>query len=319
MAWIESHQDLRSNPKTKRAARHLETTVPAVMGHLHCLWHWALDHAFDGDVSAFDPEDLADAAEWSGDPHTFVKVLTDCGPGDKAGFLEVDGLTADGEKGLLVLHDWGQFTAHLRERREASRLANHERWHVKRGRPDPECALCCIPADSDGSPDGDGSDDASDPNGVPDGLHRPTDLPEPTDQPNQPSAPDVAEVAHELCRVFVVEHCRPNQHGEPKKGSQAWRDWLIEMDRLVRIGPPNVGKGVEPERIHAVIKGMAVDTGNGDFPGWSKVCESVPTFRKKWTKIAASVEAKSRDGPSKAAQIAATYGAAADEAERRGQ
>lgn len=177
MAWIESHQDLRSNPKTKRAARQLGTTVPAVMGHLHCLWHWALDHAFSGDLSPFDPEDIAEAAEWDGDADTFVKVLTNCGPGDKAGFLEVDGPTAEGGCGLLVLHDWAEFTAHLRERREASKAANHERWHVKRKRPDPDCSLCTVPRDSERTPHGERSDSE----GPPSGLHRPTDLPEPTE------------------------------------------------------------------------------------------------------------------------------------------
>jgi len=126
--WIESHQDLRSNPKTRRAARALETTVPALMGHLHCLWHWALDHAEDGDVSPFDADDLADAAGWEGEAQTFVDALTNCGPGEKAGFLEPDGLIGDpddGKRSPLALHDWWEYAGKLiaKRRKDAERKA----------------------------------------------------------------------------------------------------------------------------------------------------------------------------------------------------
>ena len=51
MAWIESHQELRHHYKTKRLARELKVTVAAAIGHLHCLWWWAIDFAPDGDLS----------------------------------------------------------------------------------------------------------------------------------------------------------------------------------------------------------------------------------------------------------------------------
>ena len=109
------------------------------------------------------------------------------------------------------------------------------------------------------------------------------------------SEPEVSDVAHELCRVFAIEHCKRNSHGVPSEGSQARRKWLVEMDRLVRIGPPNVDNGVDPERVRHVILGMAEDTGDGSFPGWSSVCGSVPKFREKFTQISAAVDAKNRN------------------------
>jgi hypothetical protein len=128
MAWIESHQDLRSNPKTRRAARRLGVSTAALSGHLHFLWHWALDHADDGDVSAFDPDDIADAAGWDGDPDEFFQALTDCGPGEKAGFLEPDGLIGDpndGKRSPLALHDWWEYAGKLvaKRRKDAERKA----------------------------------------------------------------------------------------------------------------------------------------------------------------------------------------------------
>lgn len=148
MAWIESHQELLTNPKTRRAAKRLGLPCVHLAGHLHALWWWALDHAFDGDLSGFDAEDLADAAEWDGDPDELVKALVDCGPGERAGFLEVDGPTADGRTAALVLHDWGHFTAHLRARRDAASHAAHTRWHVNRRVVDPQCRWCQDDADA---------------------------------------------------------------------------------------------------------------------------------------------------------------------------
>ena len=102
-AWIESHQALRSHPKTRRLARRCGG-IAAAVGHLHCLWWWCLDYAQDGDLSRFDHEDIAIAAEWPGDPEEFVSILTDCG------FLDASG--------GLVVHDWYDYAGKLIERRE---------------------------------------------------------------------------------------------------------------------------------------------------------------------------------------------------------
>src|SRR3990167_10300854 len=114
MAYIESHQDLGAHPKTKRAARLLDVSVPLVMGHLHLVWHWALDYAEDGDVTDFEPRELAEAAQWDGDPAAFVEALTECRvKRDGAGFLEQ-------RDGRLVLHDWWDFAGKLISRRRAN-------------------------------------------------------------------------------------------------------------------------------------------------------------------------------------------------------
>jgi len=101
MAWLEAHQDLRDHPKTKRAARALGISRPQMIGHLLCMWWWCLDYAEDGDLGDFDAADIADAAEWEGDPEHFVTALIDCGPADRAGFLVND-------NGLRV-NDWSQY------------------------------------------------------------------------------------------------------------------------------------------------------------------------------------------------------------------
>lgn len=114
MAWIESHQELRGHPKLARLARLLGVSKPVAIGHLHLLWWWALDHAEDGDLSAYEAADLADACEWEGEPEALVKALISCGPGDTAGFV-------DEVEGRWVLHNWWQYAGKLVARRQADR------------------------------------------------------------------------------------------------------------------------------------------------------------------------------------------------------
>jgi len=107
MAWLESHQTLADHPKTRKLARILGISKPTAIGHLHCLWWWALDYADDGDLSRHDAMDIAIGAEWDDDPETLVKGLT------QAGFLDE---TEDG----LQIHDWEDYAGKLINRRRAN-------------------------------------------------------------------------------------------------------------------------------------------------------------------------------------------------------
>lgn len=110
--WIESHQSLRDHPKLIRAARRLKITRPQLIGHLHCLWWWALDYAQDGDLSAYAVEDIADAAEWTGDAADFVGALAETARiGDRPGFLEKQ------ESGAFLIHDWYDYAGKLLDKR----------------------------------------------------------------------------------------------------------------------------------------------------------------------------------------------------------
>lgn len=121
MAWIESHQELWRHPKTKKLARLLGASVPTVVGHLHGIWYWALDFAQDGNLHQYDPEEIADAALWEGDPGQFVEALV------AAGYLDQ---TDDG----LSLHDWYDYAGRLIEQREARREQDRARKQRQRER-----------------------------------------------------------------------------------------------------------------------------------------------------------------------------------------
>ena len=113
MAWIESHQELRQHPKVIKAARALGISKVAMIGHLFCLWWWALDYAQDGDLSVYDPEDIALAAEWEGDANAFIEALTEAARiGERPGLLEY-------KEGALFIHDWWDYAGKLIDKRQA--------------------------------------------------------------------------------------------------------------------------------------------------------------------------------------------------------
>jgi hypothetical protein len=102
--WLESHAELRDHPKTAALRRRLGITRPAAIGHLHLLWWWAMTYAVDGDLSGYDADVIADAADWMDDPGVFLRALV------AAGFLDDD----------LRIHDWDDYAGRLIERREAN-------------------------------------------------------------------------------------------------------------------------------------------------------------------------------------------------------
>lgn len=104
--WIESHQELRHHPKTKRLARVLRICTPQAVGHLHFLWWWCLSYAQDGDLSAYEIGEIADAAEWDGDPSVFFAALVN------SGFIDVAG-----EEEHYTVHDWQKYGGKLIDRR----------------------------------------------------------------------------------------------------------------------------------------------------------------------------------------------------------
>lgn len=154
MPWIESHTTLRGHPKIRRLARELGLPVPAVIGHLHCLWHWAVEYAPDGSLSRFDEHEIAEAAMFDSSDYSddyydagsedFLKALT------KAGWV-------DSTPFGLVLHDWWEYAGNLldsrRQSQESGKLGNHKRWHEDRGIIDPTCPHCRAESPPESPPD----------------------------------------------------------------------------------------------------------------------------------------------------------------------
>lgn len=75
MPWIESHTELDRKPKFKALTRDLRLRPAYTKGHLHCLWHAALEVAEDGDLSKWTNEDIAEASDYPGDAAELVRLL----------------------------------------------------------------------------------------------------------------------------------------------------------------------------------------------------------------------------------------------------
>lgn len=113
MAWIEVHQSLPTHKKTRRLARELKLNTKdyaKAVGHMVMFWLWAMDNAPDGDLSEIDIYDIADAAQWSGDPQKFFDAMK------KAGFVDEDN----------CIHDWDAYIGRLIDKREANARRNRE-------------------------------------------------------------------------------------------------------------------------------------------------------------------------------------------------
>ena len=75
MPWIESHTVLIRHRKLLQVADALKIKPVTMMGHLHALWHVALEQQEDGDLTEWSNEMIAYAASFEGDPDLFVTEL----------------------------------------------------------------------------------------------------------------------------------------------------------------------------------------------------------------------------------------------------
>lgn len=115
MAWIESHTVLMRHRKIAAVAKDLRTRKSYAMGHLHALWHTALEQQEDGFLSAWTDDMIADASDYPGNAPQFVALLR------KHNWLDGD----------LKIHDWWQYAGpYLRAKYKKS----PEKWQAIRDR-----------------------------------------------------------------------------------------------------------------------------------------------------------------------------------------
>lgn len=121
--YAQISETLIDHPKTTRAIRILRMNRMQFVGHLACLWNWAIKNAPDGELSRFTARDIADAARFTDpddfeekadeDAERFLRALIDCRTsGDGHGLIEEQG-------NQLLIHDWQEFGGKLHKKREA--------------------------------------------------------------------------------------------------------------------------------------------------------------------------------------------------------
>ncbi len=122
--WIQVYSNLPRHPKVSRLADELGLASKGVnpnvvaTGMLISLWTWAIQNAYDGDLSRCGARAIADACTWTRDPQQLVDALT------AAGFLDPDG----------HLHDWEEYTMLLIDAEDKKREQSKERMRKYRSR-----------------------------------------------------------------------------------------------------------------------------------------------------------------------------------------
>lgn len=116
MAWIESHTVLLRHRKLIMLSKDLRLKPVYTLGHLHSLWHAALEQADNGDLSSWSDEFIAESACYEGSAPQFVSLL------QKHRWL-------DGK----VLHDWldyaGKYLKECKYRRHQEKWLEIENLH----------------------------------------------------------------------------------------------------------------------------------------------------------------------------------------------
>ncbi len=107
--WIESHSVLVRHRKLKEFARELKIKPVTAMGHLHALWHTAIEQAEDGDLSKWSEGAICDAAQWEGSEKEFLEAVL------SSGFMDTG----------YLLHDWLDYAG--RYLTSKYKTSNHER------------------------------------------------------------------------------------------------------------------------------------------------------------------------------------------------
>lgn len=122
--WIQVYSNLHTHPKTGRLVDELgiksadaDPEVVAV-GLLVCLWSWACQNAYNGDLSGVGYRTIANAARWKKSPEKLVNALISCG------FLDDD----------MKLHDWEEYAELFINRADYQREQAKERMRNMRAR-----------------------------------------------------------------------------------------------------------------------------------------------------------------------------------------
>lgn len=122
--WIQIYSNLPQHRKTSKLAEELKISGAVVdpniiaVGLLVSLWTWAIQNAYDGDLSECSPRTIANACQWKKKPETLVTALV------KTGWLDED----------MRLHDWDDYSVMYQELQDDSKIKHRERQRRYRER-----------------------------------------------------------------------------------------------------------------------------------------------------------------------------------------
>ena len=134
--WIQVYSNLPQHKKTSRLAEELKISSAVVdpnmvaVGILIGLWTWAIQNAYDGDLSECSARTIANACQWKKKPETLVTALK------KTGWLDAD----------MRLHDWEEYAVLLIDQEENRKAKTRDRVNRYRSKKNASCNVTqCAP------------------------------------------------------------------------------------------------------------------------------------------------------------------------------
>lgn len=127
--WIQVYSNLPQHKKTSRLAEELKISSAVVdpnmvaVGILIGLWTWAIQNAYDGDLSECSARTIANACQWKKKPETLVAALK------KTGWLDAD----------MRLHDWEEYAVLLIDQEENRKAKTRDRVNRYRSKKAASC------------------------------------------------------------------------------------------------------------------------------------------------------------------------------------
>ena len=127
--WIQVYSNLPQHKKTSRLAEELKISSSVVdpnmvaVGILIGLWTWAIQNAYDGDLSECSARTIANACQWKKKPETLVAALK------KTGWLDAD----------MRLHDWEEYAVLLIDQEENRKAKTRDRVNRYRSKKAASC------------------------------------------------------------------------------------------------------------------------------------------------------------------------------------
>ncbi len=119
---IRIYISLLNHRKLRRLAKSLGESNATAVGHLVCLWARVASDSPNGLLKDWDNQDIAEAADWDGEPNDFVEAMTN----DKALWLD-----RSDEHECYVIHDWEEhqpWACKAKERSIHAQKAARVRW-----------------------------------------------------------------------------------------------------------------------------------------------------------------------------------------------
>ena len=238
MADFRIKTSWRKSRKRKRLKRKLGAEgVLAVED----LWAYCAEERTNGDLCGLTHEDIADEADWDGDPGDFVDTL-------------VDLRLLDGMPGAYRIHDWDDhnpYVASSEERSNQASEARHIGWH-KAGKhkhtPKADCPLC--KTENNESNTGADTPETNRSTNV-NGASTPSPYPSPSPSPNSPSVSPPQPYAPTASGSEPLGAEAPRKNKPPAKQAKSAKDPRLreQVQRVVdyyRSQHPQRGKHLRP-------------------------------------------------------------------------